>query len=368
MASVEPYETKAGRRYRVIFRTPDRKQSQKRGFTTKKAALQFASKVELSKSDGSFIDPSAGKISIAEVHELWLPSQDVLAPRTRRVNMSAYNVHVAPRWGTWPVNRITTPDVRKWVSDMQNEGKRRATILRAVHVLRSICDTAVESRKIPVNPVQKVAVQREVQESKGFLTPKQVQVLADSMATPGNKTMIYLMAYCGPRISEVAALNVSDFNPAAQRIVISKSVKDYGVIGPTKTYEQRRVPVPQFLADMLARLTEGRPGNAPLFTSPEGQRVDVDNFRVREFAPAVEAAREKWKADNMPGAFPKIKPHGLRHTCASLAISTGANVKAVQALLGHQSAAITLNVYADLFPDDLDKVGDALNELHASVE
>jgi integrase len=52
----------------------------------------------------------------------------------------------------------------------------------------------------------------------------------------------------------------------------------------------------------------------------------------------------------------------LRHTVASLAISAGANVKAVQRMLGHASAAMTLDVYADLFDDDLDAVATVLNE------
>jgi integrase len=54
--------------------------------------------------------------------------------------------------------------------------------------------------------------------------------------------------------------------------------------------------------------------------------------------------------------------HDLRHTTASLAVSAGANVKAVQRLLGHESAAVTLNLYAALFDDDLDRVAERLNE------
>ena len=48
-------------------------------------------------------------------------------------------------------------------------------------------------------------------------------------------------------------------------------------------------------------------------------------------------------------------PHDLRHTAASLAVSAGANVKAVQRMLGHDKASMTLH-YADLFDDDLDNV------------
>ena len=57
-----------------------------------------------------------------------------------------------------------------------------------------------------------------------------------------------------------------------------------------------------------------------------------------------------------------MTPHDLRHTAASLAVSAGANVKAVQRMLGHASAAMTLDVYADLFDDDLEAVATALDE------
>ena len=60
--------------------------------------------------------------------------------------------------------------------------------------------------------------------------------------------------------------------------------------------------------------------------------------------------------------FPRITAHALRHTAASLAISAGANVKVVQRMLGHASAAMTLDVYADLFDDDLTGVADRLDE------
>jgi integrase len=59
--------------------------------------------------------------------------------------------------------------------------------------------------------------------------------------------------------------------------------------------------------------------------------------------------------------------HDLRHTAASLAISAGANVKAVQRMLGHKSAAMTLDVYADLFDDDLNAVSDALDQARTSA-
>lgn len=56
-----------------------------------------------------------------------------------------------------------------------------------------------------------------------------------------------------------------------------------------------------------------------------------------------------------------VRLHDLRHTCASLAISSGANIKVVQKLLGHKSAVLTLDKYGHLFPDDLDAVAAAFD-------
>lgn len=53
--------------------------------------------------------------------------------------------------------------------------------------------------------------------------------------------------------------------------------------------------------------------------------------------------------------------HELRHTCASLAIAAGANVKVLQTLLGHKTATLTLDRYGHHFPDDLGRFADAFD-------
>jgi integrase len=89
------------------------------------------------------------------------------------------------------------------------------------------------------------------------------------------------------------------------------------------------------------------------------------------FDPAVQTVRtamkvqrqreiEKFGEAQTP-EFPVIRPHDLRHTCASLAISAGANVKVLQTLLGHKTATLTLDRYGHLFPDDLGRIADAFD-------
>lgn len=71
------------------------------------------------------------------------------------------------------------------------------------------------------------------------------------------------------------------------------------------------------------------------------------------------------RAQLVDAGFPRVTIHDLRHTAASLAISAGANPKAVQRMLGHASAAMTLDTYADLFEDDLDAVSERIDDARA---
>ena len=86
------------------------------------------------------------------------------------------------------------------------------------------------------------------------------------------------------------------------------------------------------------------------FTDLHGGVLRNSNWRARVFEPAVTTCLKTGDS------FPSITPHDLRHTAASLTVSAGANVKAVQRMLGHAKASMTLDVYADLFDEDLDDV------------
>lgn len=127
------------------------------------------------------------------------------------------------------------------------------------------------------------------------------------------------------------------------------------MFGTPKTHGRRSVPFPQFLVDPIVEACEDREPDDLLFPSPNGDVIRAGNFRSRTLASAVQRVQQ---ADP---SFPRVTPHDLRHTAASLALSSGANIKAIQGMLGHASATMTLDVYADLFPDDLDSVAAALD-------
>jgi integrase len=130
-------------------------------------------------------------------------------------------------------------------------------------------------------------------------------------------------------------------------------------VGTPKTHHRRSVPYPDFLDETMAAACAGKDRDALLFPSKLGGFLRPGNGKGGWFRGAVKRAQAS------EAHFPHVTPHDLRHTTASLAISTGANVKAVQRMLGHASAAMTLDVYADLFDDDLDTVAEALSKMRA---
>lgn len=114
------------------------------------------------------------------------------------------------------------------------------------------------------------------------------------------------------------------------------------------------MPFPRLLESALVEQAAGRNGEDLLFNGRGGlhmRRVRVSDGSRSWFKTALA------KADLSPMTL-----HDLRHTAASMSISAGANVKAVQRMLGHASAAMTLDIYADLFDDDLNAVSDRLDE------
>jgi integrase len=190
---------------------------------------------------------------------------------------------------------------------------------------------------------------------RGYLSHAQVAALAGAVERQGE--VVRFLSYTGLRWGEMAALRVQDFDMLRRRVIISRSVTESGGLhwSTPKTHERRSVPFPAVLADELSALMVGKDRDNLVFTDQRGNVLRNSNWRARVFQPAVTKCQE---ADV---GFPSITPHDLRHTAASLAISAGANVKAVQRMLGHAKASMTLDVYADLFDEDLDGVADRLD-------
>ena len=129
------------------------------------------------------------------------------------------------------------------------------------------------------------------------------------------------------------------------------------VWGTPKSHQRREVSIPSFLVDDLADRMAGREPDDLVFG---GIRNDQP-LRVSTFRSAFSAAAASI-------GVPDLHPHQLRHTAASLAIASGADVKVVQKMLGHASATMTLDTYGHLFEDRLDEVAAAMDAAREAPE
>jgi len=357
MATIEPYETAGGRRYRVRYRTPDHRQTDKRGFTTKRSAEEFLATVEVSKIRGEFIDPGRSRMAIKDWAPRWYASQLQLKETTLSGYRHSLDKHVLPKWGDYRLIEIGHSGVQEWVSGLAKT-LAPSTVRQVFLVLNGLMKYAIRDGRLGRNPCDDIRLPRVARKTRGYLSHEQVRELARNCGS-GYADLILFLAYTGLRWGEMAALKVGRVDMLRRRIDVSEGVSPANggqlVWSTPKSHASRSVPFPAFLSKAIAKRCEGRKRDELVFVGPDGGVLRSNNFRRRQFADALALCRES------DPEFPVLTIHDLRHTAASLAISAGANVKAVQRMLGHASAAMTLDVYADLFDDDLESVAVALD-------
>jgi integrase len=211
------------------------------------------------------------------------------------------------------------------------------------------------------NPAAGVRLPKTAKAEKRFLARTQVFALADAAAQyplpevgAQYRAMVLVLAFCGLRWGEAAGLKAGRLDLLRRRLTVAETLIEVGghlVWGTPKSHAARSMPIPSFVADLLAEVIAGKAADDLVFTKWRGKPLRNLNFRRDVFDRAAEDA-----------GLAGLTPHELRHTAASLAVSAGANVKAVQRMLGHASAAMTLDVYSGLFDDDLDGVAERLNQ------
>lgn len=354
--SVRPIDASSGKkRYEVRWRDPERR-SREKVFDTKREADLFLASVQISVAKGEYIDAKASKALISDLGTSWLAGQTHLKPSSLKPIEIAWRLHVSPSWGRTPVGLVQHSRVQAWVSALTTEKELSATsVLRAYGVLAAILDVAVKDRRIPSNSARGVNLPRKVGKPRVYLTHKQVDSVAGFASDKA--PLVLFLAYTGLRWGELTGLRVGHVDLGRRRFNVEENAVDVGGtihVGTPKSHSNRSVPYPAFLDKHVQECVAHKRRDELVFgdgtdhvRSPHGVRG--------WFISAVK------KAQNLDPDLPRVTIHDLRHTAASLAISAGANVKAVQRMLGHASAAMTLDTYADLFPDDLDGVAESLN-------
>lgn len=225
--------------------------------------------------------------------------------------------------------------LRRWLGAQSQAGMSRATLARRSATARSFTTWALREELIETDPALRLRAPKAEKSLPGVLQSQQLlrllnnleEAAADGSAVPlRDRAIVELLYATGLRVGELAALDVDDLNPDRRTL---------RVVG--KGNKERTVPygVPAALAvdDWLRRgrplLATGHSGPA-LFLGSRGNRVDQRQVRsvVRTLFGAL-------------GDTSATGPHALRHSAATHLLDGGADLRAVQELLGHSSLATT---------------------------
>lgn len=332
------------------WREADGKQ-RKKSFNKKSDAERFLTQIEHRILKGEYVSPNAGKITVGSWAATWLGAQSHLKPSTYARYESLLRYHVLARWERVKLQDVRHADIQGWVAALIDFGLAPGSVRQAFRVFHLVLGLAVKDGRLARNLAEGVQLPKARRTEPRFLTPDQVGDLVEA----GGGLEVLVLAYTGLRFGELSALRVADIDVMRGRIRVHRSgteVKGVYVEGTPKTSLPRSVPLPRFLCGPVAELMGGHPRTDRVFTSPDGGPLRINNWSRRRFKPACATA-----------GLEGLRVHDLRHTAASLAVQSGASVKAVQRMLGHASAAMTLDVYAGLFSADLDDVAARMDAL-----
>ncbi|MFV1365895.1 site-specific integrase [Mycolicibacterium elephantis] len=297
--------------------------------------------------------PVSGKCTVSQQYSRWIRKADI-AQTTQATRRHTWNAHVAEKWGDLELTMIDPSSVKAWVADMKDAGVGVPTIENALGVLRMVLADAVSDNRLIRNPCAGIKPPKRLHRARAYLNHEQVEALAQAVGKDG--LVVRLLAYTGLRWGELAALNVGSVDLQRRRLQVDQSVAEVGgrlAWKPPKDHERRSVPFPAFLSDEIAATMSGKARRDLLLSSATGGVIRISTWRPRVFNPA---------RDSLGDDFPRVTPHDLRHTAASLAVSAGGNVLALARMLGHESPKMTLETYADLFDSDLDALAVVLDE------
>lgn len=351
----------------------------------KKEAADWAREQETAIARGHWRDPRAGRVMFDEWFERWWDSR-VVEPEGARDHRYTVDLHILPYWSGKPLPSIGRLEVQTWIARMQKAGKGAPLIAKAYGIFRTCMLAAVDEELIPQTPCRSIELPVVPKRKPRFFEVDEVRLLVDEL--PAHHAAIAeLMAWCGPRWEEAAAVEVEHINALrrevdfAQVITSMRRVKFYS----KNTEEHRVVPAPAHVLERLTPFWRAAVDAEPYvqhYLDEDGKQLRAPTthrllFRAADGRPlSPQSWQMAWKrAHQRLAARPVAERHArplryfpantLRHTAASWWVQHGVDLYEVGRLLGH-SKADTTQIYAHLRPGVHRNVQEAWRNLLAS--
>jgi integrase len=351
----------------------------------RRALNEFRREVE----SGLKID--ADKITFGEYAQQWHESREAsgrLAPATLKRNMDILT-HLNSQLATVPLGEIDATVVRNLYTTLTRDGVGHRSLTMAAMQLRQIMRQAVNDDIILRNPCERVEAPKQQKSKKGLALDKagvtrlvaalrsaeskeyplaqdEQQRLTSDMA---HVAAVRLALSGGLRRGEILGLSWKDvdFNYAAIKVSCSYS-QVTGELRNTKTESGNRIISldRQMLTDLerwksrqaeyLLSLGIEQNADTPVITNGVGGRLDGNNLS------------RWWRKFQREYGFEGLRFHDLRHTHATMLVSSGLNFKAISSRLGHSSVGITLDLYAHAQREDDERAAVIIGEIMAASQ
>lgn len=349
------YKESDSNTWRVIYRYTDwmgeRKQTSKRGFTTKREALAWEreqlqkTRADLEMTFESFVQTYTTDMQSRIKENTWRTKEHIIRAK------------LLPYFGKRKMCEILPKDIIAWQNEMINHRDEKGNPYSPVYLktlhnqLSALFNHAVKFYGLAVNPAAKVGNMGKAKSREMlFWTKEEYLKFADVMMDKPISFYAFEMLYwCGIREGELLALTPVDFDFERKTVSITRSyqrIKGRDVITTPKTQKSNRViNMPQFLCDEMQEFIE------MLYGIEATDRI----FPVTMYYLHHEMDRGTKKAK-----IKRIRIHNIRHSHISLLIDMGFSAIAIADRVGHESIDITYN-YAHLFPSRQTEMADKLD-------
>ena len=329
----------------------ERKQKCKRGFSTRKEALDWEREflqqqsADMDMTFSAFVELYSRDMKTRLRQNTWLTKENIIQKK------------LLPYFGNKSMSEIGAKDIIQWQNEMMNlRGKDckpfSATYLKTMHnQVSAIFNHAVKFYDLKSNPAAKAgSVGKKEAKDMLFWTKDEYLKFADAMMDKPLSFYAYEMLYwCGIRLGELLALTPEDFDFAKSTVSISKSYQRLNredIITEPKTPKSNRViRMPDFLCQEIQEYMKTLYGCEP---------------SDRLFPISKSYLHHEMDRGAKQSGVKRIRVHDLRHSHVSHLIELGFSAVAIADRVGHESIDITYR-YAHLFPSKQVEIADKLD-------
>lgn len=261
--------------------------------------------------------------------------------------------HIKPHIGGMELQAVKGVHIQKLFNSMTTDGLSGKTVKNVSAIMHKAFSIAIKQGYIKANPIDAAELPKAVQHEIKPLTDEEIPLFLEAIEASPYKNAYALCLFAGLREAECMGLSWGQVDFKRKTITVSQQLqknktgdRSYYIASTTKSGKARTIKPPEIAFDYLRdeqakqlsnRLRAGKAWYNPdnlVFTDDLGGHYAIFTFYSRFKKIAASIGR------------PDARPHDLRHSCATVALASGADIKSVQSLLGHATAAFTLNVYA----------------------